>query len=108
MTWTRIAIVAVAAGLAGLVGVVGVEPALAAAGAVDVQGAGRNIGETLRLWSVSLFAGGTAIMASFYLLQRKVAPAVGFFALAMLVGGFVFAPKLVGELSESLWRTALG
>lgn len=76
--------------------------------AVDVQGAGRNIGETLKLWAVSLFAGGTAIMASFYLLQRKVAPAVGFFGLAMLVGGFVFAPKLVGELSESLWRTALG
>ena len=75
--------------------------------AADVRNAGKNIADTLKLWSGALFGGITGIMAVFYLLARKVGPALGFAALAMLVGGFVFAPQLIGDLSESLYKTAL-
>ncbi len=80
------------------------EVALAAA---DITNAGKNIGDTARSWAGSLFAGGTAVAACFYGLQRKVGPAVVFAGLALLVGGFIFAPQLVADASESLWKTVL-
>ena len=44
-------------------------------------------------------------MAIYFLAARKVGPALGFCALAMLVGGFVFAPNVMGNVSESLAKT---
>jgi hypothetical protein len=75
--------------------------------AADVKNAGKNIADTLKVWSGALFGGVTGILAVFYLMARKVGPALGFAALAMLVGGFVFSPELMGDLSEGLYKTAL-
>ena len=75
--------------------------------AADVKNAGKNIADTLKVWAGALFGGVTGIMAVYYLLARKVGPALGFAALAMLVGGFVFSPALMSDLSESLYKTAL-
>lgn len=75
--------------------------------AADVKHAGKNIADTLKTWAGALFGGITGIMAIYYLTARKVGPALGFFALAMLVGGFVFAPQLMGDLSENIAKTAL-
>ena len=73
--------------------------------AADVKNAGKNIADTLKAWSTALFAGVTGIMAIYFLAARKVGPALGFCALAMLVGGFVFAPNVMGNVSESLAKT---
>lgn len=73
--------------------------------AADVKNAGKNIADTLKGWSVALFAGVTGIMSIYFLAARKVGPALGFCALAMLVGGFVFAPNVMGNVSESLAKT---
>lgn len=75
--------------------------------AADVKNAGKNIADTLKTWAGALFGGVTGIMAIYYLTARKIGPALGFFALAMLVGGFVFAPALMGDLSQSIAKTAL-
>jgi hypothetical protein len=83
-----------------------VVPDLAAA-AADVRGAGRNVGETLKAWAGSIFGGGAAITACYFVLTRKVAAALAFTGLAMLVGGFVFAPEQMQQLSEGLWRLVL-
>lgn len=90
--------------LAAILAVAVDAPAYAAA---DIKNAGKNIADTLKLWAGALFGGVTGIMAIFYLAARKVGPALGFVALAMLVGGFVFAPELMGDLSESIFKTAL-
>src|SRR6476620_2636186 len=82
-------------------------PAADAYAAADVQNAGKNIADTLKVWSGALFGGVTGMMAIFYLTARKLGPALGFFALAMLVGGFVFAPASMGDLSQSLVSTVL-
>jgi hypothetical protein len=89
--------------LAVLLAVGVADPALAA----DVKNAGKNIGDTMSSWAGSLFAGGTAVAACFYGLQRKVGPALVFAGLALLVGGFIFAPGEVSEASEDLWKTVL-
>ena len=73
--------------------------------AADVKNAGKNIADTLKGWSTALFAGVTGVMAIYFLAARKVGPALGFCALAMLVGGFVFAPNVMGNVSESLAKT---
>src|SRR4051794_31568160 len=75
--------------------------------AADVKNAGKNIADTLKVWSGALFGGVTGIMAIFYLTARRIGPALGFFGLAMLVGGFVFAPATMADLSESLVNAAL-
>jgi len=80
----------------------------AAQAAVQVENAGKNAGDMLRSWSVPLFGGGAGIMGVFYLFSRKVGPAIVFFAMAMLVGGFVFAPDQLGAVSKDLWQTILG
>lgn len=73
--------------------------------AADVKNAGKNIADTLKGWSTALFAGVTGVMSIYLLAARKVGPALGFFALAMLVGGFVFAPNVMGNVSESIAKT---
>ena len=88
----------------GLAALASAEPALAQA---DITNAGRNIGETAKTWAGSLFGGFTAVAACFYGLQRKVGPAMVFAGLALLVGGVIFAPQLVQDASESLWKTVL-
>ena len=79
----------------------------AAYAAADIENAGKNIAETLKTWSVALFAGVTGIMAIFYLTARKIGPALGFAALAMLVGAFVFAPQLMGGAAADIAKTVL-
>ena len=95
-----VAAICAAAALAGV-------HADAAFAAADITNAGRNIGDTARAWAGSLFAGGTAIAACLYALQRKVGPTLVFAGMALLVGGFIFAPSVVQDASESLWKTVL-
>jgi hypothetical protein len=85
--------------------IVAAEPSAAA---IDIRNAGRNVGDTLKTWAVAAFGGVTAIMAVYYLFSRKLAAALGFFALALVVGGFVFAPQEMANLSKSLYQTVLG
>src|SRR3954453_17910460 len=75
--------------------------------AADVAEAGKNIGDTARSWAGSLFAGGTAVAACFYGLQRKVGPTLVFAGVALLVGGFIFAPQIVQDPRESLRNAVL-
>jgi hypothetical protein len=96
-----------AAALAACLTAVGVLAAGEVALAADISNAGKNVGDTARSWAGSLFAGGTAVAACFYGLQRKVGPAIVFAGLALLVGGFIFAPQLVQDASQSLWKTVL-
>ncbi len=79
-----------------------------ASAATDIQAAGRNLGNMLKTWAAAGFGGVTAIMGVFYLLSRRIAPALTFLALALIVGGFVFAPGEVSSLSSSLYKTVLG
>jgi hypothetical protein len=79
-------------------------PALAA----GIQDAGKNAGEMMTSWARPLYGGSAAIVAAFFVLTRDWAKAVAFVALAMLVGGFVFAPATMGQISEGLWKTLLG
>jgi hypothetical protein len=90
--------------LALLLSLLSPHPALAA----GIQDAGKNAGQMLTSWARPLYGGSAAIVATFFVLTRDWAKAVAFVALAMLVGGFVFAPATMGQISEGLWKTLLG
>ena len=81
----------------------------AAHAAADIGNAGKNIGQTASSWARWLFGGGVALGAAWFSLpaNRKAGPALVFVAFALLLGGFVFSPQLVGDASQSLWQTVL-
>jgi hypothetical protein len=79
------------------------------AAAADITNAGENIGRTASSWAKWLFGGGVALGAAWFALpaNRKAGPALVFVGFALLLGGFVFSPALVGDASESLWKSVL-
>ena len=76
------------------------EPALAAS-AKDI---GRHLGDTLKLWAGSIFAGVAAIMACVYLAQRNVVQGLVFFGLAVVLGLFVVSQATSANLIASFWK----
>jgi xanthosine utilization system XapX-like protein len=101
---------ALAAGLAvGLLAALLAADPQAAHAAADIGNAGKNIGQTASSWAKWLFGGGVALGAAWFSLpaNRKAGPALVFVAFALLLGGFVFSPELVGDASQSLWKTVL-
>ena len=76
------------------------EPALAAS-AKDI---GRHLGDTLKLWAGSIFAGVAAIMACVYLAQRNVVQGLVFFGLAVVLGLFVVSQSTSANLIASFWK----
>src|SRR4051794_27570680 len=99
---------AIAAVLVCLLAAVFAEPQAAHA-AADIGNAGKNIGETASSWARWLFGGGVALGPAWFSLpaNRKAGPALVFVGFALLLGGFVFSPELVGDASQSLWQTVL-
>lgn len=94
--------------VAVLAAVLAIDPPPAQA-AADIANAGKNIGQTASSWARWLFGGGVALGAAWFSLpaNRKAGPALVFVAFALLLGGFVFSPQLVGDASDSLWKTVL-
>src|SRR3954453_15603070 len=101
--------IAAAAAVAAAVVMCLVLDAPAALAAADIGNAGRNIGETASSWAKWLFGGGVALGAAWFSLpaNRKAGPGLVFVGFALLLGGFVFSPQLVGDASQSLWQTVL-
>ena len=77
--------------------------------AADVKNAGKNVGSTASTWAKSLYGGGVGLGAAWFAMpaNRKAGPALIFVGFALLLGGFVFSPALMGDASESLWKTVL-
>ena len=101
-------VLAAGLGMCLLAAVIAADPPSAHA-AADVGNAGKNIGKTASTWAKWLFGGGVALGAAWFSLpaNRKAGPALVFVGFALVLGGFVFSPQLVGDASESLWKSVL-
>jgi len=105
----RTRVIIAAALIVGVLAAVSIAGAPAALAAADIGNAGKNIGQTASSWAKWLFGGGVALGAAWFSLpaNRKAGPALVFVGFALLLGGFVFSPQLVGDASQSLWQTVL-
>jgi hypothetical protein len=79
--------------------------ALAAGGGEKV---GENLGNMLGGWAKSLYAGIAGIVAVIFLFNRRFAELAVFVGAAIIVGGFVLAPRDVASLVHDIWATLTG
>jgi hypothetical protein len=79
--------------------------ALAAGGGEQV---GENLGNMLGGWAKSLYAGIAGIVAVVFLFNRRFAELAVFVGAAIIVGGFVLAPRDVASLVHDIWATLTG
>jgi hypothetical protein len=79
--------------------------ALAAGGGEQV---GENLGNMLGGWAKSLYAGIAGIVAVIFLFNRRFAELAVFVGAAIIVGGFVLAPRDVASLVNDIWATLTG
>jgi hypothetical protein len=79
--------------------------ALAAGGGEQV---GENLGNMLGGWAKSLYAGIAGIVAVIFLFNRRFAELAVFVGAAIIVGGFVLAPRDVASLVHDIWATLTG
>jgi len=105
---TRQLAVVVAAALLALLliataAMLGADPALAKASDV-----GKNLGQEVGSWAKAILLGVAALVAIPILAKRDMAGGVVVAALAILVGGFVFAPGAVKDVVRSLWGAVGG
>ena len=107
ITHRQLAVAAAAALLALLliatVGMLGADPALAKASDV-----GKNLGQEVGSWAKAILLGVAALVAIPILAKRDMAGGVVVAALAVMVGGFVFAPSAVKSVIRDLWSTLGG
>ena len=61
----------------------------------DGERVGENISRMLGTWAKSLYVGVAAIVAILFLMNRKFTDLAIFMLAAVLVGGFVLAPRAV-------------
>ncbi len=103
----QLAVVVLAALLALLLiataAMLGADPALAKASDV-----GKNLGQEVGSWAKAILLGVVALVAIPILAKRDMAGGVVVAALAILVGGFVFAPNAVKSVIRDLWSTLGG
>ncbi len=99
----RLALAALAvAVLAGLLVLALVEPSWAA------SRVGKRLGDEIETWGKAILLGVVALVAIPVLAKRDVAGGAVVAMLAVLVGGFVFAPKAVQGVITGLWRAIGG
>lgn len=79
-----------------------VEPSLAA------SNVGKNIGKEIETWGKAILLGVVALVAIPILAKRDIAGGAVISMLAVLVGGFVFAPRAVKDVISGLWRSIGG
>jgi hypothetical protein len=95
---TGLLAVALCALLSGLLA----EPAVAA------SEVGRNVGREIDAWAKAILLGVVALVALPAIARRDLAQGLVITLLAVLVGGFVFAPGAVKETIAGLWRAIGG
>jgi hypothetical protein len=71
----------------------------------DGERVGENISRMLGTWAKSLYVGVAAIVAILFLMNRKFADLAIFMLAAVLVGGFVLAPREIADTVQDIWRT---
>jgi len=69
---------------------------------------GKNIGKEIETWGKAILLGVVGLVAIPVLLKRDVAGGAVITALAVLVGGFVFAPAAVKGVISGIWRSIAG
>jgi hypothetical protein len=95
------------AALAGVLAlaVLAVAAAPALAEASDV---GRNVGREVATWAKALLFGVVALVAIPTIAKRDVTGGLTLALLAVIVGGFAFAPDTVKSVIDSIWRSVAG
>jgi hypothetical protein len=76
--------------------------AQAFAGGADI---GENTGKMLSGWAKWIFIGVAGLAAAAYLPGRKREDALGFVIVAIVLGGFVWAPNTVGGAIADIWKS---
>jgi hypothetical protein len=84
-----------------LLGLLG-EPSLAAS---DV---GKNVGKEVDAWAKAILLGVVALVALPAIARRDLGQGLVITLLAVLVGGFVFAPGAVKDMIAGLWKAIGG
>jgi hypothetical protein len=69
---------------------------------------GQHLGDLLGGWAKSLFAGVTAIVSVMFLVNRRFAELGVFICAAIVVGGFVLAPRDIAGTIHAIWSTLTG
>jgi hypothetical protein len=77
---------------------------LSAQAFADGSDIGENTGKLLSGWARWLFIGVAGLAAAAYLPNRKREDAIGFVLVAIVLGGFVFAPQTVGGAIADIWN----
>jgi hypothetical protein len=81
--------------------------ALAASGGGGEQ-VGENLGNLLGGWAKSLYAGIAGIVAVMFLFNRRFGELAVFVGAAVIVGGFVLAPRDVATAVHDIWSSLTG
>ena len=81
---------------------------LAAPALASTSRVGKNIGDEIKSWAVTLLLGVAAIVALPILGKRDVHGGFVLAILVVLVGGFAFAPNEVKHAIESIWHSIAG
>lgn len=74
----------------------------------SAKAAGTNIGDILKSWGGSLLLAIAGLRGLVALAKRDFGEGISLLAIAVVVGGFVYAPDQVKGLIVSLWRPISG
>jgi len=89
---------------AGLVVIAALTPEAAFA----ASNVGKRVGNEIETWAKAILLGVVGLVAIPVLMKRDVAGGAVITGLAVLVGGFVFAPGAVKSVISGLWRSIGG
>lgn len=101
----RSRLAAAAASCALAVALLALTAAPALAEASDI---GRNVGREVSTWAKALLFGVVALVALPTIAKRDVAGGMVLAFLAIIVGGFAFAPDTVRNVIDAIWRSIAG
>jgi hypothetical protein len=99
-TRSRLALAAGSCALAALLLALTTAPALA-----DASNIGRNVGREVSTWAKALLFGVVALVALPTIAKRDVAGGIVLAFLAVIVGGFAFAPDTVRNVIDAIWQS---
>lgn len=82
--------------------------AIAAPALAETSDVGRNVGREVSAWAKALLFGVVALVALPTIAKRDVAGGMVLAFLAVIVGGFAFAPDTVKTVIDAIWRSIAG
>lgn len=82
--------------------------AIAAPALAQASDIGRNVGREVSTWAKALLFGIVALVALPTIAKRDVAGGMVLAFLAIIVGGFAFAPDTVKTVIDAIWRSIAG